>query len=172
MHDGTRQGRGRRRALVAGGIALAGIGLAGVSTAIATAAWTDRTWFATGATTGSADLQGSIDGTVWRDSDAEGAIELVLPSIADLRPGDSTAYPIRIRNTGTLAADLTGSVAASGALFGGIDPVTAVLSDLPGTVAGGATVGATLTITAPEWTGFAHQGETGGVKVSIVGTTG
>jgi len=160
---------GRRRVLVAGAIALAGVGLAGLSTAVASAAWTDQTWFTTAAASGTADLQGSVDGSTWLDSDDAGEIELVLPAIEDLRPGDSRALTLRVRNAGSLVAELTGSVAVDGALFAGDEPATAVLSGLPAQVAGGATVTGTLRIEAPEWTGFAHQGESGDVTVSIVG---
>jgi len=163
--------RSRRRAFLITGAALSGLALAAGSAALASASWTDRTWFAAEATTGSADLQGSIDdGETWADSDDAGAIELVIPALDDLRPGDSTTTAIRVRNTGSLEVSLEGTVAVSGALFSGPDPVTAALTGLPASVAGGASVGATLTITAPDWTGFAHQGETGSVRVSIVGT--
>jgi len=167
----AREARARRRALIAGGAALAGIALAAGSTALASASWTDRTWFQSSATTGTADLEGSIDaGAHWAQSNDGGAIELVLPSLTDLRPGDTTAYPIQVRNTGSLPVALVGSVTTSGQLFTGASPATAVLSGLPGSVAGAATVSATLTVTAPAWTGFEHQGETGSAKVSIVGT--
>lgn len=163
-------GRDRRRAARAGLLALLGIALGVGTVTAATAAWTDQVWISDSIATGTADLEGSLDGTTWKDSSDAGAIELVLPAIADLRPGDTQTYEVQVRNTGTLAADLTSTVTTSGALFGGTAPVDAVLSGLPATLAGGGSDTGTLTITAPAWTGSTHQGETGTVTVTITGT--
>lgn len=169
---GARHARGRprpRSRLLA--LALAGVALGGLAVAVGSAAWTDQVWFAAAASTGTADLVGSIDGgATWHESASSGALELELPAIADLRPGQVHAFTLSIRNTGTLTASLTGAVTSSGALFAGADPVTAVLSGLPASVAGGATVTATLTVTAPTWTGAAHQGEGGSATVRVTGT--
>ena len=165
-----RRRRGRRRMLgltgALGGLGLAlGIGAAGLTTA----AWTDLVWWAGAVETGMADLQGSLDGVTWVDSDDEGAVELVIPTIADLRPGDTITTTIHLRNAGTLPADLTGVAAGTGALFQAPAPVTASLSGLPATIAGGSATTATLSIAAPEWTGQQHMGESGAVTVSVTG---
>jgi len=162
-------GRDRRALARLGVVALAGTALVGVSAALTSAAWTDQVLFASTASTGTANLQGSIDGVTWVESSSAGEIELDLPAAADLRPGDSRTTTIRIRNTGSLPVTLSSDVAGSGALFTGSMPVTAVLAGLPATVAGGSTVTGTLTIAAPAWTGQLHQGESGSVTVTITG---
>jgi len=165
-----RAARRRRRAARSGLLALLGIALGVGTVTAATAAWTDQVSISESIATGTADLEGSLDGTTWKDSSDAGAVELVLPAIADLRPGATQTYGIQVRNAGTLAAALTPSVTAIGALFSGMEPVTANLSGLVASLAGGASDTATLTITAPPWTGSAHQGETGSVTVTITGT--
>ena len=152
-----------------GVLGLAGIGLGVGAAVVTTAAWTDQVWWAGTVETGTADLQGSLDGSTWLDSSDAGAIDLVIPMIEDLRPGDTIATTIHVRNTGTLAADLTGSVDVSGALFAAPAPVTAILSGLPSTLGGGAAATATLSITAPDWTGVQHMGESGSVTVTVTG---
>lgn len=159
----------RRTTASVGLLGLAGIGL-GIGAAVATtAAWTDQVWWANAVATGSADLEGSLNGSTWVHSSDAGAIELVIPTISDLRPGDSIATTIHVRNTGTLPADLTGAAIGSGALFTGPAPVTATLTGLPASLAGGATTTATLTIAAPNWSGQQHMGESGGVTVTVTG---
>ena len=166
----ARRRAGRRRATATVGVlGLLGIGL-GVGAAVATtAAWTDQVWWAGDVTTGTADLQGSLDGVTWVDSNDAGAVELLIPALSDLRPGDTVTTPIHVRNVGDLSVEITGTASGSGALFTGTAPVTAALSAVPATLAGGSPATALLTVTAPEWTGQEHMGESGAVTVTLTG---
>jgi len=159
----------RRTAASAGLLGLIGIGLGTGAAVLTSAAWTDQVWWAGAVETGTADLEGSLDGSTWVDSDDAGAIELVLPGLDDLRPGDTITRTIHLRNTGTLDAELSASATGSGALFDPPAPVTATLSGLPATLAGGASASGTLIVTAPDWSGQQHMGETGSITVTVTG---
>lgn len=165
-----RRGGRRRNAARLGLLGLLGIGLGVGTLVVSTAAWTDQVVVANSVASGSADLEGSLDGTSWVDSADSGAIELVLPAITDLKPGQSRSFDLQLRNTGTLPAELVSAVASSGPLFAEPAPVTTTLTGLATSLGGGAADTATLTITAPAWTGAQHMAESGTVIVTITGT--
>ncbi len=152
-----------------GALALLGGGLAATS-----AAWTDTVYLSAAGTAATANLQGSIDGgATWKESTSAGAVELVIPAITALTPGDAVDKAFQIRNTGTAAVTLASTIATTGNLFAGgtPGPATAALSPaMPTTIAAGATITGTLHVAAPAWTGTTHMGDGGTVTITVNGT--
>ncbi len=165
--------RGARRPVIA--FALATLAVGGMGAALTSAAWTDNVFFAAQADGASFNLQGSLDGTTWLESNNSGAIELVVPAsqFANLLPGDSRSVTLHVRNQGSVNAALTGSVAfATGSTFTtaptvAVAGLAATLTPVTGTAA---TDDFTLTVTTPADWNATNMGKTGTVIVTVQGT--
>lgn len=93
----------KRKAILAGGVVL------GLGAAVTLAAWSDDV-FADGTfTTGSFELQGSIDGgTTWLDNDSEDPADLTFALYpTDIAPGDINYAPLSVGVEGTQDALVT-----------------------------------------------------------------
>ncbi len=158
-------------------LSLAGLALVGIGAAATTAAWTDNVFFSATATTGTFNLQGSVDGTTFVEGDSLGtAITVPATSLTGLTPGDTKTVTLTIKNVGDLAATLGAStVTPTGVIFTGTTPATAlVTADVTGkTLAPGASTTLTLTVAAPTtWDrNVAYQGKTGTVVVKVAGAS-
>lgn len=164
--------RDKRRAFVAFGLAALAVG--GIGAALTSAAWTDNAFFTAPATAATFDLQGSLDGTTWKDSADPDAIELVVPSdaLADLLPGQTRTIDLWVRNESSVRATLTSSVRfASGSTF--TTNPSASVSGLATTLdaAGGTSSDQfRLTVTAPSDWAPSNQGATGTLVVTVSAT--
>ncbi len=164
--------RNRRRPIVA--FALATLAVGGVGAALTSAAWTDNVFFSAQADAATFDLQGSLDGTTWEQSDDKGAIQLVVPAtqFAKLLPGESRTVTLHVKNLGNVSAALTSSAEwASGATFA-VNP-TASVSGLAASLTPAGTQGDTdaftLTVTAPDDWDVANKGKAGTIIVTVSG---
>lgn len=164
--------RNKRRPLIA--FALATLAVGGVGAAMTSAAWTDNVYFSASAEAATFDLQGSVDGKTWEQSDSEGAISLKVPAenFAKLLPGESRKVTLYVKNFGNVGAALTSSVAWTKDSTFALNP-TAAVPDLATalTAAGtdGDTTAFTLTVTAPKDWKADNQGKTGTVLVTVSG---
>lgn len=165
--------RGARRPLIAFGLAALAIG--GIGAAATSAAWTDNVFFSAQSQAATFNLQGSLDGTSWVESDNNGSIQLVVPAsqFANLLPGDTRSVTLHVQNLGSVNAALTSSVAyAAGSTFT-TNPAPAV-SGLAATLtpAGGAAASDafTLTVTTPADWATTNQGKNGTIIVTVSGT--
>lgn len=158
----------KRRAIVAGALALIAVG--GIGAAATSAAWTDNVFYSASTTAGTFNLQGSLDGSDWKESDDQGAIELVIPATAfeNLIPGDSRVVTLHVKNDSDVDATLSDATFAwAGATFTANPTVT--LSSVAGTLAPEATTTFTVTVTTPaDWAGT-NQGKTGTIVVTVGG---
>ena len=169
----TTKRRGKRRPVIA--FALATLAVGGMGAALTSAAWTDNVFFAAQADAASFNLQGSLDGTNWLESNNSGAIELVVPAsqFANLLPGDSRSVTLHVRNQGSVNAALNGSVAfATGSTFTttptvALGGLAATLTPATGTAASD---DFTLTVTTPADWNPSNMGKTGTVVVTVQGT--
>lgn len=157
----------KRRPIVA--FALAALAVGGVGAALTSAAWTDNVFFSGDAEAAVFNLQGSIDGTTWRESDDEDSIQLVVPesAFANLLPGQTRTVSLHVKNLGSVSAALTSSVEIVGSSFQ-TDPAVAVSGLVP-TLASNGTDEFALTVTAPGDWSTANQGKSGTVVVTISG---
>jgi hypothetical protein len=167
----TRKNKGRT--VVAGVLAV--LAVTGIGAAATSAAWTDNVLFSAQAGAATFNLQGSLDGSTWKESDNANSIELVIPAsqLANLLPGQTRNIDLYVKNTGSVSAALTGTAAfASGATF--TTNPTASLSDLAATLTPASGAGASdkfvLTIKAPDDWATSNQGKTGTVVVTVSGT--
>lgn len=170
--DRTDRTRGKRRPLAA--FALAALAVGGVGAALTSAAWTDNVFFAASADAATFDLQGSIDGKDWKQSDADGSIQLVVDpaTFAKLLPGESREVTLHVKNLGNVKGALTSSVEwAKGTTF--TTTPTAGVSDLAATLsptgAKGDSDAFTLTVTAPADWDVSNKGRGGTVVVTVSG---
>jgi len=167
-----REKKNKRRPIAA--FVLAALAVGGVGAAATSAAWTDNVFFTAQAQAATFNLQGSLDGTTWVESDNSGSVQLVVPAsqFANLLPGQSRTVNLHVKNLGSVSAALTGTAAFSASTFA-TNP-TVALGDLAATLtpAGGAAAADqfTLTITAPSDWAPANQGKSGTVLVTISGT--
>lgn len=102
------------RALAAGGAVL------GIGATMTLAAWSDVEIFEGAFQAGSFDIQGSSDGLTWA-SHAETPLRLSFAGSDNLVPGAAVYEEYYLRNIGTIAAPITYSAAAQGALDLGSD---------------------------------------------------
>lgn len=163
--------RNKRRPLIA--FALATLAVGGVGAAMTSAAWTDNVFFSAQADAATFDLQGSLDGKTWQQSDSKDAIQLVVPAttFAKLLPGETRTVTLHVKNLGNVKAALASTVEWKGSTFTA-NP-TAAVSDLAPTLAAAATTGDTdsftLTVTAPKDWDVANKGKAGTIIVTISG---
>lgn len=156
-------------------IVLASLALGGIGAAATSAAWTDNVFFSAQAQAATFNLQGSLDGTTWLESDNSGAIELVVPAstFADLLPGQTKTVNLYVKNLGSVSAALTGTVAFAADSTFTTNP-TVALGDLAATLTPATGSGAsdqfTLTVTTPADWATTNQGKSGTVIVTIAGT--
>lgn len=165
--------KNKRRPLVA--FALATLAVGGVGAALTSAAWTDNVFFAAQAEAATFDLQGSLDGTTWVQSDNKGSIQLVVPAsqFAKLLPGETRTVNLNVKNVSTVSASLTSTVEwATGSTF--TTNPTATVSGLAATLTPTGTSGETdqfaLTITTPANWDVANKGKSGTVVITVSGT--
>jgi hypothetical protein len=168
----ARKGKKKGLPIVAATLALAAVG--GIGAAATSAAWTDNVFFAAPAQAATFDLQGSLNGTTWVQSDNADSVQLSVPAtaFANLLPGQTRTVTLYVKNTGTTNAALTATAAWSGSTFTtnptlAVAPTTSTL-----TAAGGSTASTTitLTVTAPSDWNATNQGKSGTVTVTIGGT--
>ncbi|MET0735245.1 MAG: hypothetical protein ABWY55_06345 [Microbacterium sp.] len=169
----VRRRRRSKRPVVA--VVLATLAIGGIGAAATSAAWTDNVFFSAQAQAATFNLQGSLDGSTWKESADQSTVELVVDpaQLANLLPGQTRTITLNVKNTGSVSAALTGSVAfATGSTF--TTNPTIQLSGLATslTAAGGATPtdSFTLTVTAPADWAATNQGKTGTIIVTIAGT--
>ena len=165
----TDRKRDKRRPIAA--FALAALAVGGIGAAATSAAWTDNVFFSAQAQAATFNLQGSVDGTTWAESAKADAIELVVPAakLANLLPGQTRTIDLSVRNQGSVPAALVGTTTwATGATFATNPTVT--LTNVPATLAAGATATFTVTVTAPANWDAANQGKTGNIVVTVAGT--
>ncbi|HWI32047.1 MAG TPA: hypothetical protein VNT50_11185 [Microbacterium sp.] len=162
----TRKGKGR--VIIA--VGLAALAVTGMGAAATSAAWTDNVFFSAQAQAATFNLQGSLDGTTWLESNNAGAIEIVVPAttFANLLPGQSRQVELRVKNLGSVSAALSSTVAFTGSTFAA-NPA-AVVSDLATSVAAGGNDTFVLTVTAPSDWPTANQGKSATIVVTIAGT--
>ncbi|MBU4466023.1 MAG: hypothetical protein KKH75_09295 [Actinobacteria bacterium] len=165
--------KNKRRPIVA--VVLATLAIGGIGAAATSAAWTDNVFFSAQAQAATFNLQGSLDGTTWVESDNSGSIQLVVPTstFANMLPGQTKSVNLYVKNLGSVSAALTGTAAfASGSTF-----TTAPTLALPGLAAtltpatgSSASNQFTLTVTTPSDWAPINQGKSGTVVVTIAGT--
>jgi len=164
--------KNKRRPIVA--FALATLAVGGVGAALTSAAWTDNVFFSAQADAATFDLQGSLDGATWQQSDNKGSIQLVVPAtqFAKLLPGQSRTVTLYVKNFGNVNAALASSVEwASGATFT-TNPTAAVSGLVTSLTPSGSTGdndAFTLTVTAPANWDVANKGKAGTVIVTVSG---
>ncbi|WP_426182407.1 hypothetical protein [Microbacterium sp. TWP3-1-2b2] len=167
------QERRKRHPLVAFGLAALAIG--GVGAAITSAAWTDNTLFAAPAAAATFDLQGSLDGKTWAQSDTADTLELVIPAskFVDLLPGQTRTIDLWVRNESTVNAALTSQVAFGASTTFTTKP-TPALAGLVATLTPTGTTGAQdqfqLTVTTPADWAPTNQGKSGTMVVTVSAT--
>ena len=159
--------------------ALAGVAVLGVGAALTSAAWTDDVFFAADATSGTFDLQGSLDGTTWFDVatvDDTATTPIPIPASAfeNLAPNDVRVVTLHLKNAGSVPMTLgTAVVTETGALFDNAGANVAVTVGAYGaaTLAVGDTTTFTVTLTAPNWTNTDFTNLTGDILVAVTGTS-
>lgn len=162
-----RREQGRKRPVAA--FLLATLAVGGIGAAVTSAAWTDNVFFAAPAAAATFDLQGSLDGTTWAQSDDQRSIALTVPAaqLANLLPGEKRDITLHVRNDGSVAAALTGSVEFSASTFT-TKPVVSV-NGLAPSLAPAGTDAFTLTVQAPADWDPSNQGKTGQIVVTVSG---
>ncbi|MEU1973292.1 hypothetical protein ABZ477_16690 [Microbacterium sp. NPDC019599] len=167
------QRRRKGRPVIAVGLALLAVG--GIGAAATSAAWTDNVFFSAQAQAATFDLQGSLDGTTWKQSDNKGAIELVVPAaqLANMLPGETRTINLYVKNLGSVSAALTSSVEwAAGSTFttNPTASVTGLAATLSPSTGSAPTDQFQLTVTAPADWAATNQGKTGTIIVTVAGT--
>jgi len=168
----------RRRRTIAK-FALAGVAVLGVGAALTSAAWTDDVFFAADATSGTFDLQGSLDGTNWFDvatvdDTATTPIQIPATAFANLAPNDSRVVTLHLQNAGSVPITLGAPVVTeNGPLFAdaGANVGVTVGAYGAGTLAVGDATTFTVTLTAPDWTNTDFTNLTGDILVAVTGTS-
>lgn len=164
--------KNKRRPIVA--FALATLAVGGVGAALTSAAWTDNVFFSAGADAATFNLQGSLDGKTFVESDNKDKIDLVVPAatFSKLLPGETRSVTLYVKNLGNVSAKLASSVEWSTATNFVVKPDAAV-SDLAATLTPATTAGDTdaftLTVKAPADWKADNKGKSGTVIVTISG---
>ena len=159
--------------------ALAGVAVLGVGAALTSAAWTDDVFFAADATSGTFDLQGSLDGITWFDvatvdDTATTPIQIPGTAFANMAPNDVRVVTLHLQNDGSVPITLgTPVVTEAGALFDNAGANVAVTVGPYGaaTLAPAATTTFTVTLTAPDWANTDYTNLTGDILVAVTGTS-
>lgn len=164
--------KNKRRPIIA--FALATLAVGGVGAALTSAAWTDNVFFSAQADAATFDLQGSLDGTTWQQSDNKSSIQLVVPAtqFAKLLPGQTRTVTLYVKNFGNVNAALTSSVEwAAGSTFT-TNPATGVSGLVTSLTPAGTTGDSdafTLTVTAPADWNVTNKGKAGTILVTVSG---
>lgn len=156
-------------------VGLAVLALGGIGAAATSAAWSDNVFFSAQAQAATFDLQGSLDGTTWKQSDNKSSIELVVPAsqLANLLPGETRTINLYVKNLGSVSAAMTSTVEwATGSTFTtnptvSVAGLAATLTPATGTAASDQFQ---LTVTAPADWAATNQGKTGTIIVTVTGT--
>lgn len=164
--------RSRRRPIMA--FALAVLATGGIGAALTSAAWTDNTFFSAPAAAATFNLQGSTDGTTWKESANKNSIELVIPAekLANLLPGETRTIKLWVKNVSSVNAALTSVVEyANGntATDFTVKP-TATITGLASTLTASgaaATDEFELVVTTPADWATTNQGKTGTIVVTV-----
>ena len=171
----------RRRTSSVVRLALAGVAVIGIGAAITTAAWTDNVFFTASAEASSFDLQGAPLGaaadcaaaTPYGDLGLPGdevAINITTAELGALIPEEPVAVEFCLFNAGSVDGTLTlGTVAVTGDLGTSLLPADVAVALDATTIAAGAYVGGTMTVTPPaSWT-EAVFGDTGVITFMVTG---
>ena len=163
----------KRRALVPFFLAVLAVG--GIGAAATSAAWTDNTFFSGAAAGATFNLQGSLDGTTWKESNSANSIELVIPAsqLNNLLPGQTRTIDLWVNNASSVNAALTSTVAiAPNSTF--TTAPTVVITDLSAALTPVGSTGSSdkfqLVLTTPTDWAPTNQGATGTVTVTISAT--
>ena len=159
--------------------ALAGVAVLGVGAALTSAAWTDDVFFAADATSGTFDLQGSLDGTNWFDVDggvdtATTPIQIPAATFENLAPNDVRVVTLHLRNDGSVPIILGAPVVTeNGALFDDAGANVGVDAGAygAGTLDVGDTTTFDVTLTVPDWDNTDYTDLTGDILVAVTGTS-
>ena len=161
--------------------ALAGVAVLGVGAALTSAAWTDDVFFAADATSGTFDLQGSLDGTDWfdvatvDDTSATAPIQIPASAFENMAPNDVRVVTLHLKNAGSVPLTLSApAITETGDLFADLGANVAVTVGpyTPGgTLAAGDTTTFTVTLTAPDWADTDYTNLTGDILVVVTGTS-
>ena len=161
--------RSKRRAIVAGALALLAVG--GIGAALTSAAWTDNVFYSAAAQAATFNLQGSLDGEDWVEGDTTGtAIVVPASTFANLVPGQTRTVTLHVKNASSVAATLTTAPTVTwvaGATF--TTNPTVAASALPASLAAGASTTFTLTVTAPSDWADTNKGKSGTILVQVAG---
>lgn len=169
QHTTEEEPRTKRRGIVAALLAVLAVG--GIGAAVTSAAWTDNVFYSADATAAEFNLQGSLDGATWVESDNKNAIEIVVPASAfdELLPGEDRDVTLWVKNDSTVDATLAPATFEwDGATFAA-NPTVAILG-APTTLTPGQEASFTLNLTTPADWADANQGETGTIIVTLQGT--
>ncbi|MEZ7756972.1 hypothetical protein O5Y58_15755 [Microbacterium paraoxydans] len=167
--------RSRRRPIMA--FALAVLATGGIGAALTSAAWTDNTFFSAPAAGATFNLQGSTDGTTWKESAAKNSIELVVPAekLANLLPGETRTIKLWVKNASSVNAALTSTVEyapGNTATDFTVKP-TATITGLAASLTSSgstATDEFDLVVTTPADWPTSNQGKTGTILVTVSAT--
>jgi hypothetical protein len=174
----ARNADGKRRRKIAK-FALAGVAVLGVGAALTSAAWTDDVFFAADATSGTFDLQGSLDGTNWFDvanvDDTSGTpIPIPAAAFENLAPGDVRVVTLHLQNAGSVPITLSAPIVTeNGPLFADAGANVGVATGAygAGTLDPTDTTTFTVTLTVPDWTNTDYTNLTGDILVAVTGTS-
>lgn len=156
----TSSDRGSRtsRAVRLGAVLLA---LVGVTAAATSAGFSDDAWFSASADAGTIQLQGSLDGSTWKDADSlQDGIVIPASTFANMVPGDTRTVTVHLHNDSTVPVVVAKTLTLKGSLLTDEKTTASLSFDT-----GGDTVEltansdtettddttATLTITAGDW---------------------
>ena len=166
--NGTGERRSKRRAIVAGALALLAVG--GIGAALTSAAWTDDVFYSAAAQGATFNLQGSLDGDTWAEGNPQGAAIVVPPAtFANLVPGQPRTVTLHVRNDSSVAATLLANptVTWSGSTF--TTNPTATVSALPTSLAAAGVTTFELTVTTPSDWADTNKAKTGTIIVQVSG---
>jgi hypothetical protein len=157
--------------------ALAVLATGGIGAALTSAAWTDNTFFSAPAAGATFNLQGSTDGTTWKESAAKNSIELVVPAekLANLLPGETRTIKLWVKNASSVNAALTSTVEyapGNTATDFTVKP-TATITGLAASLTSSgstATDEFDLVVTTPADWPTSNQGKTGTILVTVSAT--
>lgn len=155
-------------------VALVGLALTGFGAAATSAAWTDNVYYAADATSGSIDLKGSLDQVTWSDTTSSSPLSIPSSTFALLVPGAAPTVTVYLENTGTSPITLATPTITTNAtgVFSGATPAVVSTSVVSGdTIAAGAIVPVTVTVTAPSNWPTSYQGLTGGTISLVFGAS-
>ncbi|KRC33138.1 hypothetical protein ASE27_12950 [Oerskovia sp. Root918] len=164
-------------------VGLAGLVVLGVGVAATSALWSDNVWFKGDVTSSTFNLEGSLDGTTWVESDDGTNIELTIPTVENLSPGTPVTKTVYVKNDtdstnpANLAAPVVEVTSDSAELKSALT-VTAAYADA-GAAASLApdaqvAIDVTYTLTIPTGSSAADnaalQGQTADFTIQVTGT--